>query len=181
MGKTALLIIDMQREMQARLDSGRAAVNPEAGAAITALAAACREKGVAVVHVRHHDADPASPLHADAPGAQPMPCDEAWPGEAVFVKSTSSAFASTDLATHLRGNGITRLIITGAVLGFCVTSAVRAAADLGFAVILPRDAVLSFDLPMMGLSAEEIAKVTFGLLRADFATLSTSADVIAGL
>ncbi|WP_444455793.1 hypothetical protein ACTTAI_17170 [Rhodobacter capsulatus] len=60
--------------MQTRLDAGRATVNPEAGEAIAALAAACREKGVAVVHVRHHDPDPASPFHADAPGAQPMPC-----------------------------------------------------------------------------------------------------------
>ncbi|ETD88852.1 isochorismatase family protein [Rhodobacter capsulatus] len=181
MGKTALLIIDMQMEMQARLDAGRAAVNREAGAAIAALAAACRAKGVAVVHVRHHDAGPASPLHADAPGAQPMPCDAALPGEAVFVKSTSSAFASTELAAHLRGQGIEKLIITGAVLGFCVTSTVRAAADLGFAVILPRDACLGFDLPGMGLSAEEIARVSFGLLGADFAMLSTTPEVIASL
>lgn len=181
MGKTALLIIDMQMEMQARLDAGRAAVNRDAGAAIAALVAACRAKGVAVVHVRHHDAAPASPFHPDAPGAQPMPCDAALPGEAVFVKSTSSVFASTDLAAHLRGQGIDRLIVTGAVLGFCVTSTVRAAADLGFAVILPRDACLGFDLPGMGLSAEEIARVTFGLLGADFATLSTTAEVIASL
>jgi len=180
-GKTALLIIDMQRDMQARLDEGRAAVNPEAGVAIASLAAACRAKGIAVVHVRHHETDPASPFHPDAPGAQPMACDEALPGEAVFIKSTSSAFASTGLADHLRSAGITRLIITGAVLGFCVTSAVRAAADLGFEVILPRDACLGFDLPMMGLSAEEIAKVTFGLLAADFATLSSTAEVIASL
>ena len=181
MGKTALLIIDMQMEMQARLDAGRAAVNPQAGAAIAALAAGCRAKGVAVVHVHHHDADPAAPFHATSPGAAPMPCAEPLPGEAVFVKSGSSAFAGTGLDEHLRGQGVTRLIVTGAVLGFCVTSAVRAAADLGFAVILPRDAVLGFDLPMMGLSAEEIAKVSFGLLGADFATLSDSAAVIASL
>ncbi|MFD2172645.1 isochorismatase family protein [Rhodobacter lacus] len=181
MGKTALLIIDMQMEMQARLDEGRAAVNPDAAAAIARLAAACRTTGRAVVHVRHHDADAGSPFYPAAPGAQPMPCAEALPGEAVFYKSTSSAFASTDLAAHLRAAGITRLIVTGAVLGFCVTSAVRAAADLGFEVILPRDACLGFDLPMMGLSAEEIAAVTFGVLGADFATLSRSEAVIAGL
>lgn len=181
MGKSALLIIDMQMEMQARLDEGRAAVNPDASAKIAALAAACRAKGVAVVHVRHHDADPASPFHASAPGAQPMPCDMAVPGEAVFVKSTSSAFASTGLADHLRAEGISRLYITGAVLGFCVTSAVRAAADLGFEVVLLRDACLGFDLPMMGLGADEIATVTFGLLGADFATLSDTSAVIAAL
>lgn len=181
MGKTALLIIDMQMAMQDRLDAGRPAVNPGAGAAIARLAAACREKGVAVVHVRHHEADPASPFHATAPLAQPMPCDAALPGEAVFVKHSSSAFASTDLAAHLRAQGIDRLIVTGAVLGFCVTSTIRAASDLGFQVVLPRDGVLGFDLPMMGLSAQEIARVTFGLLGADFATLTSTDEIIAAL
>lgn len=179
MSKMALLIIDMQMAMLDRIEAGRAAVNPDAGAAIERLAAACRENGVAVVHIRHHEADPASPFHPDAPLARPMPCDAAQPGEAVFIKHTSSAFASTDLAAHLRGAGVTRLIVTGAVLGFCVTSTVRAASDLGFEVILPRDAVLGFDLPFMGLGAEEIAKVTFGLLGADFATLSSVAEVVA--
>ena len=181
MSTTVLLIIDMQMAMQERLDAGRPAVNPQAGGAIAALATTCREKGLAVVHVRHHEADPASRFHADAPGAAPMPCDRAEPGEAVFFKQTSSAFASTDLAAHLRGIGAERLIVTGAVLGFCVTSTVRAASDLGFEVILPQDAVLGFDLPMAGLSADEIAKVSFGLLGADFARLSRTAEIIAAL
>lgn len=105
LGRTALLIIDMQMAMAERIAAGRAAVNPEAGAAIARLAAACRAKGVAVVHVRHHEADPASPFHPDVASARPMPCDVALPGEAVFIKHTSSAFASTDLAAHLRDAG----------------------------------------------------------------------------
>lgn len=48
-------------------------------------------------------------------------------------------------------------------------------------MILPRDACLGFDLPGMGLSAEEIARVSFGLLGADFATLTTTPEVIASL
>lgn len=181
MAGTALLIIDMQMGMQARLDEGRGVVNPDADAVIARLAAACRAAGVPVIHVRHHDRHPDSPFRAGLPGAAPMPCDIEAPGEAVFCKSTSSAFASTDLAAHLQGLGITRVIVTGAVLGFCVTSAVRWAADLGFAVVLPRDAVLGFDLPHAGLSAEEIARVTFGLLGADFAELTDSETLISAL
>ena len=179
--ETALLIIDMQMAMQARIDEGRGVVNPDADAVIARLAAACRATGVPVIHVRHHDLHPGSPFREGLPGAAPMPCDIEAPGEAVFYKSTSSAFASTDLAAHLRGLGIARVIVTGAVLGFCVTSAVRSAADLGFAVALPRDAVLGFDLPDAGLSAEEIARVTFGLLGADFAELTETDALIAAL
>lgn len=181
MAGTALVIIDMQMGMQARLDEGRGVVNPDADAVIARLAAACRAAGVPVIHVRHHDNHPGSPFREGMPLAAPMPCDVEAPGEAVFYKSTSSAFASTELAAHLRGQGITRLIVTGAVLGFCVTSAVRWASDLGFSVALPRDAVLGFDLPHAGLSAEEIARVTFGLLGADFAEITDTAALIAAL
>jgi len=181
MARRALLIIDMQMDMQARLDAGRACVNPDAAKRIAELSAACRARGVPVLHVRHHDADPKSPFHADAPGARPMDCDKAEPGEAVFFKSTSSAFASTDLAAHLRENGIDGLIVVGAVLGFCITSTVRSASDLGIDVVLVRDACLGFDLPMAGLGAEDIARVTLGLLGADFAMLQDCDTVIAGL
>ena len=50
MSASALVIIDMQREMQVRLDAGRDCVNPGAGAAIARLVAACRAAEVPVVH-----------------------------------------------------------------------------------------------------------------------------------
>ncbi|WP_151718592.1 isochorismatase family protein [Gemmobacter serpentinus] len=174
----ALLIIDMQQEMQRRIDAGYDLVNPEAPAQIAALAARFRAQGRAVVHVRHRAQDPAAPFHVDAPGYAPMPCAEAEPGEAVFVKQTSSAFASTDLAAHLRGQGITDLVVTGAVAGFCVNSTVRAGADLGFRMIVVRDAVLGFGLPQDGLSARAIFDVTMGLLAADFAEMTESAAIL---
>ncbi len=178
---TALLIIDMQMVMQQRIEDGRPHVNGSAPTAIEALAAAFRDAGRPVIHIRHAEADPASPLHPDAPGYPPMACAREWPGETVLVKTTSSAFPSTSLETHLRERGIAHLFVVGAVAGFCVNSTVRSASDLGFAVTVVTDAVIGFDLPSAGLDARTVFDVTMGLLAADFAELRESHAIIADL
>lgn len=167
----ALIIIDMQMEMQHRIEAGRDCVNADAPTRIAVLAAAFRQRGLPVIHVRHRDDDPNSPLHAEAAGYPSMPCAMALGGEAVFVKQTSSAFASTDLAAHLHREGITDLLVTGAVAGFCVNSTVRNGADLGFAMTVVQDAVIGFDLPAAGQSARVIFDVTMAHLASDFARL----------
>nr|WP_321524391.1 isochorismatase family protein [uncultured Cohaesibacter sp.] len=175
----ALIIIDMQQEMQHRIEAGRDCVNGDAPERIAALASAFRQRGLPVVHVRHRDGDPRSSMHADAAGYPPMACAEALDGEAVFIKRTSSAFASTDLEAHLRKEGIGELVVTGAVAGFCVNSMVRAGADLGFAMTVVRDAVVGFDLPDAGLSAQVIFDVTMAHLEADFARIIDASDAMA--
>ncbi|HJO66289.1 MAG TPA: isochorismatase family protein [Sphingomonas sanguinis] len=176
--QTALLIIDMQMTMQHRIEAGRPRFNAGAPAAIDSLATAFRDASRPVIHVRHAEADPASPMHPQAPSYAPMACARNLPGEAVFMKTSSSAFTSTGLETHLRERGITHLVVVGAVAGFCVNSTVRAASDLGFAVTVVTDAVIGFDLPSAGLDAQVIFDVTMGLLAADFATLCDSESVI---
>ncbi|HOY79857.1 MAG TPA: isochorismatase family protein [Hyphomonadaceae bacterium] len=172
----ALVIIDMQMEMQQRIDRGQDSVNADAPARIEALAAAFRKSGQPVLHIRHREDDPASGFHEAAAGYQPMPCAQAATGEPVFIKRTSSGFASTDLEAHLRTNGITDLIVTGAVAGFCVNSTVRAGADLGFRMTVVRDAVLGFDLS--DLPAQTIFDVTMAHLEADFAKVLDTATVL---
>ena len=167
----ALVIVDMQRDMQIRLDRGRDCVNPDACAAVARLAATCRAVGVPVIHVRHRQLDPARPFHRDAPGYPPMACAEAADGEAVFEKVTSSAFVGTGLESHLRGAGVTEVIVVGAVAGFCVNTTVRAASDLGFRVTVPTDAVLGFDLPGR-MAARPLFDSTMALLDGDFAQLT---------
>ena len=177
----ALVIIDMQMEMQHRIEAGRNCVNTDAPAHIAALADEFRERGLPVIHIRHRDDDPNSPLHADAGGYSPMSCAEAVEGEVVFVKQTSSAFASTNLAAHCQGEGITDLVVTGAVAGFCVNSTVRNGADLGFDMTVIRDAVVGFDLPSDGMTAQVIFDVTMAHLEADFARLVDAASVISDI
>jgi nicotinamidase-related amidase len=177
----ALVIIDMQMDMQHRIEAGLDCVNPETPARITALANAFRAEGLLVLHVRHREDVPGSPMHPDAPGYLPMTCDEAAPGEPVFVKTTSSAFASTDLGAHLSQAGLTDLIVTGAVAGFCVNSTVRSGADLGLRMTVVRDAVLGFGMPHAGLSAQVIFDVTMAHLEMDFARMTDTAGVLAAL
>lgn len=175
----ALIIIDMQMEMQNRIKAGRDCVNEGAPEQIAALAGVFRLQGFPVIHIRHRDDNPESPFHVDAAGYPPMPCAEAVEGEAVFVKQTSSAFASTDLARHLKDEGITNLVVTGAVAGFCVNSTVRNGADLGFDITIVRDAVVGFDLPAAGLTSKVIFDVTMAHLEADFARIADASIVMA--
>ena len=176
---TALVIIDMQMLMQERIDSGRDHINPKTSENIGALVAAFREAGKPVIHVRHRDDDATSPLQPDAPGYQPMPCAQELESEPTFIKTSSSAFATTDLANYLRKSDISHLVVTGAVAGFCVNSTIRAGSDLGFKMTVVRDAVLGFDLPSAHLSARAIFDVTMGLLEADFAEVVDSATALA--
>jgi len=178
--QTALLVIDMQEGMAVRTRSGRPRANPQAEAQVASLLALFRDRGLPVIHVHHDDPDPAAPFRKGLPEGEPMDCARPVAGEAVFWKSGSSAFAGTGLEAHLRAQGIGRLVLVGAVAAFCVTSTVRAASDLGFAVILPGDALLGFDLPAHDggrIAAADVHRVTLSLLGADFARLTDAAGV----
>ena len=110
-----------------------------------------------------------------------MPCAQEREGEPIFIKTSSSGFATTDLADYLRNAGISHLVVIGAVAGFCVNSTVRAGSDPGVRMCVVRDAVLGFDLPSANLSARAIFDVTIGLLEADFAKVIDTRTALAML
>jgi nicotinamidase-related amidase len=177
-----VLVIDMQEGMAERIRAGRPQINPDAPDRIAALLADARATGLPVIHVHHDDPDPASPFRQGQPGGAVMACAAPQGEETVFRKHGSSAFAGTGLDTHLRSLGVTELVIAGAVAGFCVTSTVRAASDLGYKVLLPHDALLGFDIPAHDggrIDAATVHRVTLSILGADFATLTTVADLAA--
>lgn len=179
----ALLIIDMQMEMRHRIDARLDHVNPDAPDRIAALVAGFRGMGLPVIHIRHRALSPDSRLSEGAAGYPPMPCAEAAPGEAVFIKHGSSGFADTVLERHLRAAGITELVVVGAVAGFCVNTTVRAGSDLGFAMVVVRDGVIGFGLPAAGgtgamLSAQTVFDVTMAHLESDFARLVDSETLL---
>lgn len=177
---TALVVIDMQGFVAARTAAGRERVNPGAEALTAGLLALFRDRGLPVIHV-HHD-EPGSPVTLDQPDGAVLPCARPAPGETVLTKSASSAFTGTGLDAHLRGRGIDRIVLTGAVAGFCVTSSTRAASDLGYSVILPADALVGFDLPRADgsrIAAATVLDVTLSLLGADFAQVVPAAGVAA--
>jgi len=60
--------------------------------------------------------------------------------EIVVSKSSSGVFATTNLDRLLRNLGITTLVLIGTSTSGCVESAACDATDLGYTVIVPRDA-----------------------------------------
>ena len=172
----AVLIIDMQEGMADRIRAGRQTATPDAPEKVVDLVALARARGMPVIHIHHDDPNPASPFRKGEPGAAPMACVLPLPGEKVFWKHGSSAFYGTGLDAWLKAQGITELVVCGAVAAFCVTSTVRQASDFGYKVLLPTDALLGFDLPAHDggqIDAGTVFRVTLSLLGADFATLTT--------
>ncbi|AEH63138.1 cysteine hydrolase family protein [Zymomonas mobilis] len=169
--KTALLVVDMQMLMQENIDKGRDYTSDKIKTHIPALLSAFRAAGKPVFHIRHQQDEKMSEIYPQKESYQAMPCAEAIEGETVLYKTTSSAFASTDLTDRLRKAGISHLVIVGAVAAFCVNSTVRAGKDLGFEIVVVKDALLSFDLPTYNLSAQQILDMTTAILAAAFATV----------
>jgi nicotinamidase-related amidase len=65
------------------------------------------------------------------------------PPAAVLNKTRYSAFAEPHLAAHLQQRGADGLIITGSETDVCVLATVLGAVDLGYRVIVVRDAICS--------------------------------------
>lgn len=185
MGQSALLLIDLQEEMNNRIAAGRLVVYPEFATQVADLTAAFRTKSLPVLHVLHHEESaPDIPFRRDQPGGQPMACAEPHEGEAVFWKPGSSGFIGTGLEQHLRDHNITDLVVAGGVAAFCVASTVRQAANLGFRVTVAEDALIAFPLPDRDgtdIAPEMALQVTLATLAADFAKVAKTDDVIAAL
>ncbi|KAE9630484.1 isochorismatase family protein [Parasedimentitalea maritima] len=179
---TALLIVDMQMEMTFRTEAGRPRATPQAEDRVTDLVAGFRGAGLPVLHVHHDAPQPESPFRRDAPGGAPMPCAAPMGDEPVFWKTGSSGFVDTGLEDHLRKNGITRLVIVGGVAAFCVNSTARSAANLGFEVLVPEDALIAFALPSRhggDIDADVALEVILSALHAGFGRVLPTSEVLA--
>lgn len=121
---------------------------------IQQLVAACREKGVEVVHLISEgytetardmpyfwkkqnvlcpkDGNPINPLLAPEPGDIVMP------------KLACGGFTGGNLDFVLRNLGVRTLVVTGVVLNQCVENTVRVAADLSYDVIVVSDGTATY-------------------------------------
>ena len=190
-----LILIDLQQEFTRRIHAGWEVSQPGALAAATALLARFRAAGLPILHVQHDDPAPASGFRLDKPTGAPIPDLAPLPGETVVVKTTSSAFASSAMIPAL--NGARDLVVAGAALNYCVSSTLRAAADLGFRPRLVTDATFCFGATLpesvypvtvqgenpgqtvqpVTLSAQTVHAVTLAGL-AEFADLVTSGTLV---
>lgn len=153
--KTALLIIDMQRDFVLPGGALRVAGAASTAGAIDALrrrAATLRWK---VIHViRLHDA---AGVNVDLPrrrlfrdGGMGYCVEGTWgaeiideltpmPGEEVFVKTRNSAFCRTDLEQRLRRDGVERVVIAGTQYPNCIRATANDAMSLDFQTVVATD------------------------------------------
>jgi len=133
--KYALLVIDVQNFY---FPGGRSElVEPVKAAEKAALAISrAREENNPVIYIQHKS----------AAGMEIHELVKPVSGEAVFVKEDVNSFLGTGLADHIKNLGVDTLVICGMQTQMCVEAAVRAAHDMGYAVILLHDACASRNL-----------------------------------
>jgi biuret amidohydrolase len=204
-GKTALIIIDMQRDFLepggfgAALGNDVARLTAAVGPCAAVLAAA-RRAGILVIHTREghrpdltdaprlkvERGDPALRIGAPGPmgrilvrgerGHDIVP--ELYPvaGEPVIDKPGKGAFYQTDLELMLRNRGIETLLVCGVTTEVCVNTTVREANDRGFRSIVLADCCASY-FPEFHDIGLKMIKAQGGI----FGSVSASAAAIAAL
>jgi nicotinamidase-related amidase len=177
---TALVLVDVQQG----LDDPRLGVrnNPEAERRIADLLAAWRAAGRPVVHVQHVSREVGSTLREGLAGVAFKPEAVPLPSEPVFRKRVNSAFIGTGLEAHLRAHGIVDLVVAGLTTDHCVSTTVRMAANLGFAVTVVDDATATFARrgpDGADIGAELVHRVELASLHGEFATVRSTQQVLA--
>ena len=180
----ALIVIDVQRAFDEWEAAGRRRNNKDAVARIADLLAAFRARRLPIFHIRHAGTSAGSAFRPDGSGFAVKDEAREIEGEPVIVKRVNSAFIGTDLEARLRAARITTLVICGATTNHCVETTTRMAGNLGFDAHLVRDATWTFD--SVGPdgdahAAEDIHAMTLANLHGEFATIATSAGIIARL
>jgi nicotinamidase-related amidase len=172
-GKTALIVIDMQRDFLLPGGFGESLGNDvdqllKVVPPLAELIAAARSAGVMVIHTREgHRADltdcPPAKLNRGAPSKRIGDpgkygriliqgeyghdiVDELAPvaGEVVIDKPGKGAFYATELQDILVEAGITQLLVTGVTTEVCVHTTTREANDRGYECLVVSDCVGSY-------------------------------------
>jgi nicotinamidase-related amidase len=142
---TALVLIDVQKGIDEHAHWGGNRNNPEAEKNIERLLSAWRAAKRPVIIVQHDSVEPTSPFRPSHVGNHLK--DFVRPGidEKLVRKSTTSAFAGTDLHEYLTTKKIKHLVITGFITNNSVEATARMAGDLGFRTFVVSDATATFD------------------------------------
>ncbi len=182
--RAALVVIDVQRAFDLWEAAGKRRNNPDAVARIADLLAAFRAARLPVFHIRHRGAQPGSSFAPDGPGYPVRDEARELAGEPVVVKEVNSAFIGTDLEARLREAGVRSVVICGATTNHCVETTTRMAGNLGFDTWLMRDATWTFDRTGPDgdkHTAEAIHAMTLSNLNGEFASISSSAEIVRAL
>jgi len=165
--KTALLIIDIQNDY---FPGGKfPLVNAlEAAKKAYELLQCFREHGGYHIHIQHISKKPDATFFISGDRGTDIHDSVAhFEGEPIVYKHEPNSFMNTNLLELLRGWEVERVVITGMMTHMCVDASARAAADLGFKVILAEDACATRDLKYADttIPAEHVHKAFLAALK----------------
>jgi nicotinamidase-related amidase len=183
--RTAVLALDLQADIVARLgDRASAAVEQAAG-----VLGAARKARLPVIYVvvgfrpGYPELSKRNALFAavaqagrfitSTPVADIAPGVRPEDGDVVVVKHRVSAFTGTDLEMILRAKGIDTLVLFGISTSGVVLSTVRHAADADYRLVVVRDACADAD--------DEVHRVLTEKVLARQATVTAASEAIAAL
>ena len=181
MSTNALIVIDVQQGFD-QLEYWGPRNNPACEENIRALLAKWRSEGQPVVLVRHDSVGPQSPLRPGQSGNDFKPGID---GEHALLisKQVNSAFYGTpDLDAWLKASGISLITICGITTNHCCETTARMAGNLGYDVTFVLDATHTNDRKDVEgniIPADEIARMTGANLHGEFATVRSTAEVLA--
>jgi nicotinamidase-related amidase len=97
--------------------------------------------------------------------------------EKIVTKHFPSSFAQTDLHEYLRGLGDVgkKIVLVGYMAHVCISSTARAGNELGYDVVIVKDAVGDRHIP--GSNAEEVVAVVLNELADAFGTVVTAKEI----
>ncbi len=148
--KCALLVLDLQETFTSPSSHAFVPSAPQVVERVNELARVFVKKGLPVLYTLHLEANPAAEKWWRRPIRQDRLDSNLEVLGPVIVKGTYNPFLGTDLNERLKG--IEGLIITGVMTHICVLSAAFEAFSRGFGVLVPVDAVASYN-PRLHLSA----------------------------
>ena len=178
----ALVIVDLQKAFDDPRTGRRN--NPEAETNIRRLLAAWRRTGRPVIHVQHLSSEPDSPYRSGQPGCDFKEGVRPQAGELVVQKSTNNAFIDTGLGPYLDNKAIHTLVFAGVATNNCVEATVRMAGNLGYEAYLVADATATADRTDLAgrvWRAEEIQALTLANLQGEYATVTSTGEILARL
>lgn len=176
---TALLIVDVQQGFDDSVWGKRN--NSTAESHIEQLLKTWRETDRPVIHIQHMSHEAESPLRPHQRGNEFKEVVTPEDNEPVIQKEVNSAFIGTDLEEHLISHEIQNVIITDLTTNHCVSTTTRMAENIGFTPIVVADATAAFD--QTGTdgrehSAAAVHEIALANLRGEFATVTTTEDIL---
>jgi len=138
--KTALLLIDIQNDY---FPGGKMELEGpvEAAGKAAELLQCFRDHGMPTVHIQHVSLSPQATFFISGDrGTDIHDITAHYEGEPLVQKHYPNSFRETNLLEVLKAWDIERVLITGMMTHMCVDATARAAADLGFKVMVAEDA-----------------------------------------